>query len=84
MAPRIKYATVATKIAHQLRCEKIAVFMLVSFGLNVKAINNKRIFKNCFYKRKAPRDSGAPDSYQLKLQLLNFYIPKPNIAAMIL
>lgn len=47
-APRIKYAIAATKIAHQLRCEKIAVFITVSFGLNLKAINNKWVFKNCF------------------------------------
>ena len=83
-APNIKQAIAATKIAHQLRCEKIAVFMLVSFGLNVKAINNKRIFKNCFYKQKSPADSGAFNSYKFKLQLFNFYISKPNIAVMIL
>jgi len=43
--------------------------MIVSFGLNVKAINNKRIFKNCFYKQKAPPGSGAFNSYKFKITI---------------
>jgi len=38
--------------------------MLVSFGLNVKAINNKRIFKIALINKKVPPDRGTFTSYE--------------------